>query len=206
MKSSGGIIKKAEVSGVVKYALGTISELDENENIESLLNIERQEAYLKGSEEGEKNGYLKAQKEALTYISLLQKVTAMILEQKKRLLEHLRPEIVEFSLAVCERILRQELSQPEKLVRMIDSLLSSATGTLQGDVVKILLSPDDLILIEKHLNQIHYDKREIKSVRFIADPLIRRGDCRIETKTGLLNCTLSRELEDLRSKVLRPES
>lgn len=181
----------------------TISTSDQEEISGDLVTIERIEAYQKGKEEGERQGYEKAQKELEAFVNLLQTMAAKILEQKKSLLEHLKPEIIEFSLAICERVIRQELAQPEKLARMIDSLLATATASLQGDLVKIILSPDDLILLENHLTKIQYDKHEIKGIRFNPDPTIRRGDCRIEAKTGLLNCTISRELEDLRSKVLR---
>ncbi len=170
---------------------------------EALLANERQDAYQKGKTDGEQIGYEKAHHEVAAYFELLQRIIEKILEQKHNLCERLKPELIEFSLTVCERVIRQELSQPEKLAKMIDSLLAGAAVSLQGDLVKIVLAPDDLVLLEKHLNKIQYDKREIKALRFVSDPLMRRGDCRIETKAGLLNCSISRELEDLRTKVLQ---
>lgn len=177
--------------------------LDEKESTEELLAAERLESYQKGKEEGERLGYDKAIKEMGAYLAMLQTIASKLLEQKKHLLDHLKPELVEFSLVVCEKVIRQELSQPERLAKMIDSHLATATPFLQGDLVKIILAPDDLIVLEDYLGKIQYDKREIKSLRFVPDSSIRRGDCRIETKTGLLNCSISRQLEDLRSKVLR---
>ncbi len=169
---------------------------------EEALALARREAYQKGKEEGEKIGYDRAMLEQEFLMVLLQKVTHKFIEQKSRFLEALKPEIIEFSLSVCEKVIRQELLQPDKLAKMIDSLLAAATPFLQGELVKIILSPDDLVSLEKYIGKIQYDQKEIKGVRFAPDPQVKRGDCRIETKQALLNCTISRELEDLKTKVL----
>lgn len=164
---------------------------------------EDQSAYKKGQKKGENEGYDRAKKEFAAFYTLLQSLADKILEQKKRLLQQLKPEIIDFAITLCERVIRQELSQPEKLVRLIDTLLTAATTSINGDMVKIILSPEDLVLIESHRNKIQYDKREIKGLRFVPDSAVKRGDYRIETKRGILNCSIARELEDLRSKVLR---
>ncbi len=164
---------------------------------------EDQSAYQKGLKKGEEEGYDRAKKEFAAFYTLLQSLADKILEHKKHLFQQLKPEIIDFAITLCERVIRQELSQPEKLVRLIDSLLTAATTSINGDMVKIILSPEDLVLIETHRSKIQYDKREIKGLRFVPDPAVRRGDYRIETKRGILNCSIARELEDLRSKVLR---
>ena len=164
---------------------------------------EDRSAYQQGQKKGEDEGYDRAKKEFGAFYTLLQSLADKILEQKKLLLKQLKPEIIDFAITLCERVIRQELSQPEKLVRLIDSLLTSATTSINGDMVKIILSPEDLVLIESHRNKIQYDKREIKGLRFVPDSSVKRGDYRIETKRGILNCSIARELEDLRSKVLK---
>ncbi|MCC5832891.1 MAG: hypothetical protein JJU12_07610 [Chlamydiales bacterium] len=168
-----------------------------------LVEEECRKAFQRGEEKGEKIGYHKAVEESKVFLDQLQMMARKILELKNRLLDQLKPEIVEFTLAVCERVIRKELSQPQALVRLINSLLVSATPSLKNDTIQIVLSPDDFVILEKSFTQIQYDKREIAGIRFVADPLMRRGDCRIETKTGLLNYDISRELADLQSKVLQ---
>ena len=166
------------------------------------LEDERAKAYHKGQDAGEKIGYAKALYETKGLLDLLQTLTRKLLEQKKRLLDQLKPEIIEFSIAVCEKVIRKELSQPETLVRLINSLLSVRDPNFQHEHLKIILAPEDLLLLEKYLTQISYDKREIEGVSFWEDSLIRRGDCRIEGQTGLLNYSIARELSDLSAKVL----
>jgi flagellar assembly protein FliH len=168
----------------------------------SLIEEECEKAFLKGEKSGEKLGYEKALQEMKSLLNLLQTLSDKLLEHKHLLLERLKPEIIEFSMSVCERIIRKELSNPEVFVKLINSLLSYAISQVRNDGIQLILASDDLQMLENLLHQIHYDKRAIASITFRADPMMKRGDCRIETPTALLNYTLTRELTDLQSKVL----
>lgn len=166
----------------------------QKEEFVDLVEEECQKAFQKGEEAGQKLGYYKAMEESKVFLNLLQTMSRKILEQKHRLLDQIKPEIIEFAMTVCERIIRKELSQPHVFARLIHSLLNAAIPSLDRDALQIVLSPDDLVLL---------DKREIEGIRFLSDPLMQRGDCRIETPTGLLHYEISRELADLQAKVLQ---
>lgn len=168
-----------------------------------LMREECSKAYQMGRADGEKVGYEKAQEEQGALLHLLGAISEKFLEQKKQLLEKLKPEMIELAIACSERVVRVELSQREKLVKLIDSLLELNVAFFEGEVVKIYLCPEDLVMIEASLTHQHSAKKEIKSLKFVSDSLMKRGDFRIETKQSLLNFNLSRELEDLRSKIMR---
>lgn len=168
-----------------------------------LFEEECRKAFQKGQEKGEKIGYEKGCQEGKVFIDLLRTMSRKVLEHKKRLLDQLKPEVIEFAITTCERILRKELTQPEVMVKLINSLLTIAATN--KETLRIVLSPEDLVLLEKHLKHIQYDKKEIEGVSFVSEPLMRRGDCRIETKAGLLNYDIGRELSNLQSKVLQNE-
>lgn len=161
------------------------------------------EAFHKGEKQGEKLGYERARVETKSLLHVLQTLSQKLLEHKHHLLEQMKPEVVEFAISVCERIIRKELSQPEALVKLINSLISYAASMIHNDAVQLILAPDDLVMLESYLASIHYDKREIGGVSFRTDPLMQRGDCRLETRAALLNYTISRQLTDLQSKVLQ---
>ncbi len=173
------------------------------EDFTDLVEEECRRSFQKGQEKGERVGYYKALEESKMFVTLLQTMTRKVLEQKNRLLDQLKPEIIEFSMSVCEQVLRKELSQPHALVRLIHSLLVVVTPSLKDDSIKIVLAPDDFLMLENHFDEIQYDKREVKGIHFVSDSLMRRGDCRIETTSGLLNYDISRELNDLQAKVLQ---
>lgn len=169
----------------------------------SFVEDECQKAFQKGLERGEQIGYEKALNEKKVLFELLQTLTQKLVEQKKRLLDQLKPEVVDFAITLCERFIRKELSQPETMVKLINSLMNVCEPNSRHDTLQIVLAPDDLVMLENHLTQIQFDKSKIASINFRSDPLVRRGDCRIETQAGLLNYTISRELADLQAKVLQ---
>lgn len=169
----------------------------------NLIEEERQKAYDKGIADGERIGYEKAKEERELSLRLFQNIVAKILEEKRRLIDHLKPELIEFALVVSEKVIRSELSQKEKLVKLIDSYLALALPEFQGEIVKVILHPEDLMMITEEIEHLNGSAKEMKGVKFLSDPLICRGDIRIETKNHLLNFILTRELDDLRSKVLR---
>lgn len=160
-------------------------------------------SFQKGQEDGKKIGYACALHEINSLFELLQTLSKKLLEQNKRLLEQLKPEIVEFAISLCERIIRKELSHPEALVQLINSLLNVSATHLRNAKLNIILSPDDLVMLETQLIKIQYDQREIEGISFHSDPSVQRGDCRIETPSGLLNYNISRELANLQAKIFQ---
>lgn len=201
MKSA--LIKNEQIQGTLRCSsLGKLENFSqENSGFHELLNLERSKSFAEGKEEGEKIGYARAKEEMEDLIQLLQSISDKMLEHKKELFHHLKPEVIDLVIAIAERVIRIELSQPEKLTKLIESFLTQSA--FQGEVVKIFLAPEDMCIMEKTLNKIQYDMTEIKGIRIAVDPLQRQGDVRIETKSTLQNFTLSRELEDLRLKVAR---
>jgi len=172
-----------------------------SDSFPSFLEESCQKAYAHGEEQGEKLGYMRALEEIKSLMHLLQNLSHKILEYKQHLLEKLKPEVVEFSLAVCEQVIRKELSHPDTFAKLIGSLLSIATASsMREESLLLILSSEDLSLLESHLQ---YHKKDFVDIKFRVDPLMKRGDCRIETPTGLLNHSISRQLADLQSKVLQ---
>ncbi len=161
--------------------------------VEELFQHEWQKAFLKGQEEGEKNGYAKAQEELKSFNSLLQAIATKLMEHRKQLLVQLKPEVIDFALRVSEKIIRSELSRPETHIKLIQSLINQATKALPTEQLTLYLCPEDLHFVQHHL--------QAPSLHFFPDPLMRRGDCRIEAKSGLLNANITRELDDLRTRI-----
>lgn len=160
-------------------------------------------AYFKGKAEGQTEGYYKSGRENEALVNLLQSMALRFLKQKEQILLQLKPDLIQIAFTVCEKVIRKELSQPQVLVQLIDNLMTSISPHLQLETVSVYLSPEDLIMLEKFLGNFSYDKKEIKRLRFLSEASLPRGDFRIETEKGLFNCSIQRELEDLRHLVLQ---
>ncbi len=130
--------------------------------------------------------------EALEHLHLMdaiQELALKLVEERKKILDQLKPEIFECILLICERIIRAQLNSPETLRVLVDSLI----GTMSRDsdqFISVRLSPEDYEMLENHSGR---DERA--NIRFKADPRLERGECRLETEWGILNYSLERELE-----------
>lgn len=162
---------------------------------------EKKKIFLKGKEEGEAIGYERGQHELSTLFPLLSSIARKLLEKKEELILEAKREVLELVFVICEKILRSELSQKERFAKLVESYLSFDSSSFQKESVKVYLSPEDLMILQSHFGEFSYDKKEIEEISFLSDPLLQRGDFRIITKTSLLNCTLARQFEDLRSKL-----
>ncbi|NGX60768.1 MAG: hypothetical protein K940chlam9_00236 [Chlamydiae bacterium] len=133
------------------------------------------------------------------WLTLIEKIGKTLLDYKKELLEKIKPELIEFSLRVCERVLRNELADPENLTRLIDSLFSSAFSLFEEEKLTLFLAPHDLARLEASL----LSEKKWEMVRLCVDPMMQTGDVRIETKTRMCRYDLSRELALIQENVLQ---
>jgi flagellar assembly protein FliH len=163
---------------------------------------ERLEAFEKGKEEGEEKGYLKAIAEMESCLKLLQTLSVKLLEHKHQLIDQLKPEVIQFAINLCERMIRRELSHPENFIRWIHYLFSYLANQTDQETIHLILAPEDLVILQTQLSQVLTDHSALKAITLRSDPLMRRGDCRIETPTKMLNWSIHRELEDLQAKII----
>lgn len=176
--------------------------LAQSEKTADLFEEEKQSIFASGEQLGEKKGYEKARQELEVLFNLVQTMVHKLIEHKEKLLDQMKPEIVEFSLQICEKFVRRELSQPENFVKLINRLLHTATSHRDKESIQLVLAPDDLHLVETHLDRLEYDRTKIDKIHFLSDPMMRRGDVRIDTQTSLLNFDLAREFLELKLKCL----
>lgn len=191
-----------EVDPSTTYVLtgtGHLTELKGDQTLcaEELFREEIQRAFCQGREEGERQGYAKASEETHHLSALLHTLADHLVEQRKRLLAGLKPEIVELSFQIAETLIRHELSQPKQFLALIGALLNQAITTFAGSPLKLFLAPEDLAALEKHLESLNECPLQIHS-----DPKLRCGDCRIESEMGVLNAEIGRELNHLKAKLI----
>jgi|GEM_PF-1961691 len=197
------VIKNYQPSGAtyrLKPEGGVASISKAKEPVEQLLEQERAKAFQEGLKQGTQAGYESAMKEVQTHIHFLQKISVKLLEEKEALFQRLRPEIVELCMAICEKLLRKQLANSQTFIQVIRSLISSLPFFSKQEAIHVLLCEEDFRMIEKELSSLHLD---CEGLEFHADSLLERGDVRIETKLGIMNCSLNRELENLQSQILQ---
>jgi len=99
-------------------------------------------------------------------------------------------------------MLMKKIEDPETFTQIIANLLQKAKSMAHGEHVQVLFSPEDLTLLEEHLQKIHCDKHNITQLDFLSDSSITKGCCRIQSPSGILNFDVERELKELNENFL----
>lgn len=175
------------------------------------------EGYRKGLHEGQKQGYEAGKEEAFedgfkegaqqirselkVAVELTNKIANSLVIKKEELFEQVKPEIIKFSLAVCEKMLRKELSQSKPFMDLLESLLDQTKSILKDADIIAYLAPEDIAMLEKEMKNIGLN-HSFTNAKISADPFIQRGNCRIETALGLVNFDINRLLSHLEERVL----
>jgi flagellar biosynthesis/type III secretory pathway protein FliH len=191
------IMKEAIIEKKVTYRKGELFEIDCHEMKEK----GEGNAYLKGKQEGESLGYERAYKELNALFPLLRTLAGQLLVKRKEILSSLKIEMGELSLAICEKLLRTELSQKEKFLNLIHTYLEPLIAYPQEKIV-VFLSPCDFQKIKSDLD-IRYFENPDKDVElvFLSNEKLAQGDFRIETSTSIKDASLSIQIEDLRAQI-----
>ncbi|MEO0529194.1 MAG: FliH/SctL family protein [Planctomycetota bacterium] len=109
--------------------------------------------------------------------------------------QHWRTSAIQLSKAIAERIVRRELStDPTISEAWLEAALKLAAGSSE---LTIRLAPDDLEHLRGHAEKLSESMNGIGEARFVADPSITSGGCRVETRHGSIDQQLEVQLERL---------
>jgi flagellar assembly protein FliH len=93
--------------------------------------------------------------------------------------------VLELALDVARQVVAGELAaRPERILDVVNLALKQMAETSRE--ARLLLNPDDAVLVRPHLDQV-LDKNRL---RIVEDTRIVRGGCLIETAQGDLDATL----------------
>ncbi len=162
-----------------------------------------------GKEEGEKLGYDRGLAEGRDEsadsvrqaIALLDEAAELFRNERKRLFQNVKPDLIRFALTGCEHILRQKLKEPDVFVKLLDSMIDQALPVFRDSPVTIFLHPNTKQILDERLETVG-SKYQIAHLRWQADTTMTEGNCRIESEEGMLHFHLERQLSELEQKVL----
>lgn len=224
--SRSGILHDATVEGIVFYS--TLPKKDTNlaeehtavksKKNETIWREAEAAGYRRGLKEGHQQGYEAGRSEGYDIglqegrtleqerlrgsVTLLKNATSLFQSYKEEMFEQAKPELIRFTLAVCEKMLRNELSNPSAFAALLEKLFLQAKSILKVVPVDIVLAPEDLKMLENNMAVLDYTNDELKNTNFIADSTLERGNCRLETAFGLINFDIARLLHELEIKTL----
>jgi flagellar assembly protein FliH len=166
----------------------------------------KEEGLAEGHERGIEEGRNSIKEELVDAVKQVQELSERIKEKQQSLCEEAKSELVEFSMAVCEKLIRQRLGEADSLKKVLERVVQQAIPIIKQCPVEIFLSEHDLkVLGDAGLKESIIEGvagGEATTVRFLSDESMRSGDCRLETSLGLVNFDIRRILGELEKRVL----
>ncbi|MGI6225039.1 MAG: FliH/SctL family protein [Peptococcales bacterium] len=153
---------------------------------ENIKNEAFQEGFLKGEEAG-----LLAVKE------LQEKANAIVLkahQERREIIKGLESEIVDFSLEIAKKVIRNEIkSKPEVIQFIVKELLTLVQDSTRV-TVKVCTSDYERLEEQKAILQavLSYGLLNLEN-----DPTLSQGDCIVISDTGILVAKIDKQLDKL---------
>lgn len=149
------------------------------------------EAAQRGRQEAEQLAQARLEQEVQPWLQRMAQTIEDLLHTKRRFIEDSEEQVVRLSVAIARRILYREIQvDPEALL----GLLRAAIGKSElREVHRVLLHPLDRQALSPHLQRMDLPSR----VEVVADTTLERGAVLIESATGLLDASVSTQLDEV---------
>jgi flagellar assembly protein FliH len=160
-----------------------------------------QEAVRDGRLQGQAEGLAQAHVTIEGLIRTLSAAAALLQTQEEEFRVQARTAIVELALAVAGRICRAATAQDPT------AILETVTGALaalpEPGEITVRIHPDHLAILQDHRLGLIGTLGESSALRFVADPGVEPGGCLVEAAGGLVDATVSGQLDEARRRLLR---
>jgi len=171
--------------------------------LENELQKAREESYLAGFKEGQSAGGDKVKKQFEDIAEEFAAVTRSMRDQYDRSLENMNEPLLELAMKIAEKIIGKELQFTQSGDQvLIDQIKKMLNKVVNQNSITIRVNPNFLEWVKK--DQIHdeLNNSHRAGVNFISDDNLVPGDCILETEDYILDGLLSRQMSNVRDKIL----
>lgn len=131
----------------------------------------------------------------LTACQALTEACQKIDNQRKKLLQQSRGEIVNLIITLSHKVIARELNTPRNIIAA--TLESALEQAIASEEFYVSLHPDDLAFAEEKAPEIIAAIRGLERLVFKTDNTITKGGCLVESKVCLVDATIETQLENL---------
>ena len=159
--------------------------------------------YDEGFEKGYYDGLAKAKSEIeqkfSSLITNLQSIVTSAMEEKNKIINSAEDDIVELSAAIAKKVINNEISINKN---SIINLVKEAIKKLE-DKEKIIIyaHPSDLELIKSHRDEFKELVDTIDTLHIIPDELLEPGECRLESRSEIIDTDINYQLGEIKKKL-----
>lgn len=154
-------------------------------------------------EEAKQNGYYEGNAKAQEELNVKQVQLEVEFDNKKKELEQeynnlkesIEPELVEVITDVFRKVTGVVAEDNQEIIlHLINDVMHNADGS-RDYVIKV--SPDDYKFLVNNQGKIYCAMSREVNIDIVEDASLERNQCMIETNTGIFNCSLDIELNNL---------
>ncbi|MDI3281278.1 MAG: FliH/SctL family protein [Bacillota bacterium] len=159
----------------------------------------RKEGYEAGLAQGREEGLAEIQREAAALVEKAERFLAQALEERKRILEESRDEILKLVLKFAEKIVRSEIRADRgTILRTLEAAIKLVNDHRR---VVIRVHPRDLELAREGMGNFLQFFPPSAEVEVRADEAVEPGGCLIETEAGDVDARVETQLAELAEKL-----
>lgn len=154
-------------------------------------------------EEAKQNGYYEGNEKAQEEVNIKQAQLEAEFDNKRKELEQeynnlkesIEPELVEVITDVFRKVTGVVAEDNQEIIlHLINDVMHNADGS-RDYVIKV--SPDDYKFLVNNQGKIYCAMSREVNIDIVEDATLERNQCMIETNTGIFNCSLDIELNNL---------
>ena len=154
-------------------------------------------------EEAKQNGYYEGNEKAQEEMNIKQAQLEAEFDNKRKELEQeynnlkesIEPELVEVITDVFRKVTGVVAEDNQEIIlHLINDVMHNADGS-RNYVIKV--SPDDYKFLVNNQGKIYCAMSREVNIDIVEDATLERNQCMIETNTGIFNCSLDIELNNL---------
>ena len=161
--------------------------------------IER-EAYQKAFDLGEKAGREIGEKKLEPIIKSLSSILKELSSFRENIYKNYEKEIILLAFHIAKKIVFKEISEDNTIiVNIVKEAISKAINETN---IHIKVSPDDYEYLSSRLDNLKQMLSSNKNLTIVAVENLKRGDCLIETKSGVINAKLEDRINEIKSNLL----
>jgi flagellar biosynthesis/type III secretory pathway protein FliH len=173
---------------------GDAEEVDEAEKLAEL----EKEAYRKGFEQGQRDGFAIEEKQMADKARRLENLLTELGGLKAQIVSKTEKELLELAIGIAKCVVNAEVKIDPKVIER--TVRAASTLVVDRSRIRIVINPDDMEAVKGLLPELATTTKGAK-LKIAEDPTIERGGCILETGFGRINATIESQLAALQKEL-----
>ena len=199
---------ESAINDFIKRKNKTIIELkNRTEELENEILKIREESYAEGHKEGRNAGHEETKKQIEDVAEEFAIMTQSLRDQFDQSLERMNEPLLELAIKIAEKIIGKELQFVDKNDEvLIDQIKRMLSKVVNQNSITIRFNPNYLDWINKDHVQKELNITSNSGINFVSDDNLIAGECSLETEDFIIDGLLSRQMSNIKDKILGSNS